>query len=80
MTSSLPPVYFYLCKEYWFNRLPQTIEEYWSWQVSNCDDRDYWGVWNWTLQTYLWLKRSGFPCELTDSMPSEGIVVAHMEF
>ena len=38
------------------------------------------GVYSWTLQTYLRLKADGFPCELTQTLPSEGIVLAHRGF
>jgi hypothetical protein len=35
------------------------------------------GVYAWTLQTYLQLRALGFPCELVDALPDEGVVVAH---
>lgn len=35
------------------------------------------GEYAWTLQTYLRLRESGFPCELTGTMPREGIVLVH---
>ena len=35
------------------------------------------GVIAWTVQTCLHLKASGFACELTNSIPTEGILVAH---
>ncbi|MBD1942608.1 hypothetical protein H6F50_09610 [Coleofasciculus sp. FACHB-712] len=34
------------------------------------------GMYSWTLQTYLRLKADGFPCELTGSCPTEGIIFA----
>lgn len=37
------------------------------------------GIYCWTLQTYLHLKASGFPCQLVGSLPNEGIVLAHRD-
>jgi hypothetical protein len=38
------------------------------------------GDYVWTVKTYGFLSRSGFPCRLTDQLPDEGIVVAHRKF
>ena len=38
------------------------------------------GPYNWTLQTYLELRDSGFDCELTASLPTDGVIVAHGDF
>lgn len=35
------------------------------------------GVIAWTVQTYLHLRASGFPCELTNTIPADGIMLAH---
>jgi len=34
----------------------------------------------WTLQTYLYLNDYGFPCQLVDTMPTEGIVLSHQDY
>ena len=34
----------------------------------------------WTLQTYLYLNDSGFPCTLVDTLPSSGIIISHRDF
>ncbi|RUT07184.1 hypothetical protein DSM106972_024450 [Dulcicalothrix desertica PCC 7102] len=33
-------------------------------------------IYSWTLQTYLRLRASGFPCKLTSVIPEEGILIA----
>ena len=38
------------------------------------------GCYAWTLQTYLYLKESGFPCQLVKEIPEEGIVISHRDF
>jgi hypothetical protein len=38
------------------------------------------GRYNHTLQTYLRLKSNGFKCELVDTFPDEGILIAHKDF
>ncbi|MBV8883475.1 MAG: hypothetical protein JO235_05670 [Chroococcidiopsidaceae cyanobacterium CP_BM_RX_35] len=34
-------------------------------------------VYNWILQTYLWLKADGFPCTLLTTLPQEGVVITY---
>jgi hypothetical protein len=79
-SKSLPPIYFYMPQRYWSaTNLPQRPEEYWRWQNS-APNKYQWGMYNWTLQTYLYLKADGFPCELIGEMPDSGIVIAHKDF
>lgn len=35
------------------------------------------GVYAWIVQTYQHLRAAGFPCELTSTLPEDGIMVAH---
>jgi Glycosyl transferases group 1 len=73
--NQLPKIYFYLSSFDWLvNHLPEEVETYLPFLADNgiCD-----GEYAWTLQTYLRLKADGFPCELTGTMPREGIVLAH---
>ena len=37
------------------------------------------GNYNWTVKTWAHLTRAGFACQLTDTLPPEGIVVTHRE-
>jgi hypothetical protein len=69
MNDLLPPIYFYLPKPYFLEHLPASAEENWSGFGL--------GIYAWTLQTYLHLKKDGFPCQLTNHLPSEGIVLLH---
>jgi hypothetical protein len=76
----LPKVCFYVpSSEVADQELPDTIENYWPW-ISSSGQVNSWGPFSWTLQTYLYLKADGFPCELRRSLPTEGIVVAHRDF
>ncbi len=71
MIDSLPSIYFYLPKSDWRDDLPQSTDAVWkNWEY---------GVYSWTLQTYLRLQADGFPCQLVDSLPEEGIMIAHLQ-
>lgn len=71
MNEQLPPIYFYLPEcEKLKDKIPESADIY----LPNLY-RD--GVYCWTMQTYLRLKADGFPCELTGTMPKEGIVLVH---
>lgn len=80
MTDTLPPIYFYIPQEHWpAGGMPERPDNYWQWNIS-ISNKWNWGRYNWTLQTYLYLKADGFPCELIGTMPTEGIVLAHRDF
>jgi hypothetical protein len=81
MGEKLPPIYFYIPQSEWpAGNIPDSPDAYWQWSLSSVKYTPYWGQYNWTLQTYLYLKADGFPCELTETLPSEGIVIAHKDF
>ena len=42
--------------------------------------RDRPGKYIWTVKTFGYLSKMGFPCRLTDQLPDEGIIVTHREF
>lgn len=67
MNDRLPPIYFYLPREDWPSQFPDRLEEYRPPNVFG----------TWIIQTYLRLKEIEFPCQLVDTMPDEGIVVAY---
>ena len=76
MTNEVPPIYFYIPKKRFPKAdLPENPENYWQWQISQGLDNS--GDYGWTLQTYLYLKSGGLRCELTTSLPDEGIVLSH---
>ncbi|OCR01404.1 hypothetical protein BCD67_23410 [Oscillatoriales cyanobacterium USR001] len=80
MKKGLPPIYFYIPQSQWpVGDMPQIPEEYGDW-MSAWGSRYGRGKYDWTLQTYLYLKADGLPCELIDFMPKEGIVIAHRDF
>jgi len=80
MTDKLPPIYFYIPEKQWpAGYVPNSPEEYGQW-MSSWGSRYGRGKYDWTLLTYLHLKADGFPCELINHIPAEGIVVAHKDF
>ncbi|MEW5977994.1 MAG: hypothetical protein AB1898_19545 [Acidobacteriota bacterium] len=80
MPNDLPPIFFYIPqKEMPEGNIPQSPEDYWHWITTRRGIPRFWGMYNWTLQTYLYLKDRGFPCEFTCQMPDEGIVLSHRD-
>lgn len=76
MTNKLPLIYFYIPKERWpTDKIPEDPSQYGQFQRSK--HTNFGGDYSWTLQTYLHLKANGFPCELTATLPSQGIVLSH---
>jgi hypothetical protein len=71
MKTNLPPIYFYLPQSDWRDDMPNNADVYWIGFRR--------GVYCWTLQTYLRLKATGFPCELVGTIPHEGIILAHWD-
>ena len=69
--TDLPPIYFYLPQKDWLDDMPEQPDVYWE-QFGK-------GIYCWTLQTYLYLKADGFPCNLVGTIPDEGIVIAHRD-
>ncbi|NOK71008.1 MAG: Glycosyltransferase involved in cell wall bisynthesis [Chloroflexi bacterium AL-N10] len=69
--DNLPPIYFYLPDADWRDDMPNAPDIYWE-EFGR-------GIYCWTLQTYLYLKADGFPCELVKRIPDEGIVIAHRD-
>jgi hypothetical protein len=65
----IPAVYFYVPGHSWPEDLSPGVEYFWS---SNRG-----GKWNWTFQTFEYLKKAGVACSLVTELPEEGIVIAH---
>lgn len=91
MLHDRPAVAFYVPSVGMLDNLPDSIEEYWPWideavrtrpaMLGNGDGPCTWaGPYNWTIQTFLYLRRAGFPCELSASLPDAGIVISHGDF
>jgi len=80
MKESIPPIYFYIPQSQWpVGDLPQIPEEYGDW-MSAWNSRYGRGKYDWTLQTYLYLKADGLSCKLINFVPKEGIVISHRDF
>jgi hypothetical protein len=76
----MAPIYFYIPESQLQGPLPEHASDYWQWRISKSRGHMFLGKFDWTLQTYLYLKEDGFPCELAKTQPSEGIVVSHKDF
>lgn len=84
-------VAFYVPSPALVRSAPATTADYWPWIIEAVraapaqlgDGRGvcpWLGPYNWTIQTCLELKSSGFACELTATLPDQGIVIAHGDF
>lgn len=81
MIKDLPPIYFYFPQNRSTGNLPQNAASYWQWQcIEHSISPMQSGGCFWTLQTYLYLNDYGFPCQLVDTMPDEGIVISHRDY
>jgi len=78
--KSLPPIYFYIPHDQNVGSLPTSAYDYWPWRRSMSKKLKFLGIYDWTLQTFLRLKDNGFRCELANSPPSRGIIIAHKDF
>ena len=84
-------VAFYVPSPTLVRSVPASTADYWPWIIDAVraapaqlgDGRGvcpWLGPYNWTIQTCLELKSSGFACELTATLPDEGVVIAHGDF
>ncbi len=67
----MTPIYFYLPAKDWPSDMPNSADEFWE-EFGR-------GIYCWTLQTYLHLRKNDYPCRLVDQLPQEGIVIAHRD-
>jgi hypothetical protein len=67
-----PPIRFYLPE-----KIPDGISTPWDSYQLGVRGLLRRGVVAWTVQTFQRLRQTGFPCELTHSIPADGILVAH---
>ncbi len=68
----LPPIRFYL-PDAIPPDMPSSPEVYWTGFLGRMRS----GVYAWVVQTYQRLRAAGFPCEITHTLPADGILVAH---
>jgi hypothetical protein len=71
MTGAPPPIYFYYPPGLGDGDIPESRGEF---------ARNRPGNYIWTVKTYGYLSKLGFPCQLTQKLPDEGIIVTHREF
>jgi hypothetical protein len=67
-----PPIRFYLPEQ-----IPADLSTPWEAYQLAARGAVRPGVIAWTVQTYLHLRASGFPGELTHTIPTDGILIAH---
>jgi hypothetical protein len=70
-SAQLPPIYFYY---------PPGIDDGDIPESRGVFARDRPGKYVWTVKTYSYLSKIGFPCRLTHELPDAGIIVTHREF
>ncbi|MEQ1908664.1 MAG: glycosyltransferase [Vicinamibacterales bacterium] len=84
-------VAFYVPSPDLVRHAPAAAADYWPWIATAVETMPaqlgdgrgicpWLGPYNWTLQTYLELRDSGFDCELTASLPADGVIIAHGDF
>ena len=66
-----PPIYFYYPPGVGDGDIPAS---------NGVFTRDRPGKYNWTVKTYGYLSKMGYPCHVTHELPDEGIIVTHREF
>lgn len=73
-SKETPPIYFYIPQSQWYeSNLPESVDT-----LAKIPQKYFrLGSYSWVLQTYLYLKTSGFPCQIVNSLPDEGIVFAY---
>ena len=67
-----PPIHFYLPEAIPAD-MPQSPDVYWTGFRGHMRG----GVYAWTVQTFQWLREAGVNCDLSNQLPTEGILVAH---
>jgi hypothetical protein len=91
MKKTYPKIYFYVPSNYLISELKLDINLYWFWinafikknpivRPDNLGKCNHIGPYNWTLQTYIYLKAIKFDCEITDSLDINGILISHGDF
>jgi len=71
VSAQAPPIYFYYPRGIGDGDIPESRGEF---------ARDRPGNYIWTVKTYGYLSKLGFPCRLTRELPDEGIILTHREF
>jgi hypothetical protein len=69
--AGLPPIYFYYPPGADDGNIPASNGVFTSNRA---------GYYNWSVKTYGYLSKMGFPCRLTHTLPDEGIIVSHRHF
>ncbi|MGB3295160.1 MAG: hypothetical protein WBB01_19425 [Phormidesmis sp.] len=65
----MPPIFFFIPSSLWPDHLPNSPDQNWAGYGL--------GLYTWTIQTCLRLRAAGIPCQLTQQLPDEGIVLCH---
>jgi hypothetical protein len=69
--GATPPIYFYYPRGIGDGDIPESRGEF---------ARNRPGNYIWTVKTFGYLSKLGFPCRLVHELPDEGIILTHREF
>lgn len=86
-----PSIFFYLPSKKIVRDVGKDINRYWIWinkiikiHPAIPPDRknpiSVMGPYNWTLQTYIYLKSANYDCQIIDHLNVEGIIFSHSDF
>jgi hypothetical protein len=84
-------IWFYVPSPALIRSAPESISEYWSWIPGAVEATParlgagrgpctWFGPYNWTIQTCLYLRQADVPCALSAELPDDGIVITHGDF
>ena len=81
------PVTFFVPNAALVSQVPRRRRDYWEWinvmagREERVRTRPVWlGPYNWTIQTWFYLREAGFECQLSATMPRNGVIVTHVDF
>jgi hypothetical protein len=83
----MPRIFFHIPSRELIDQVPSTIQEYNAWIDGFRKIKPvprptggvctFGGPYHWTVQTYIYLRNHGYPCELVPGFPEEGIIITH---
>jgi len=91
MSEKIPNIYFFIPSEKIVSNFNINITSYWNWinhfiEHTPIDLLDgsgkcgSIGPYNWTIQTYIYLKHFKYKYQITNSLDVEGIIISHSDF
>ena len=81
--ESLPKITFFLPSQELVNSVRPGETDFWKWYLKLLPKEGTSRLLansTWITQTFLKLRDYGFPCELSASLPGEGVIISHSDF